>query len=62
MSTGYVDGAVKKSGDGKSWGTAMKILQEATKAAKDGGIIKLAQGTSSALKVPSQITVVGDSR
>ena len=37
--TWYVDGAVSSSGDGKSWQTAVKTIQEAGLSPKFGGVV-----------------------
>ncbi len=41
----YVDGAVSVSGDGTSWQTAFKTIQEGINAAADGDTVLVARGT-----------------
>lgn len=41
----YVDGSMKASGDGKSWETAFKTVQEGIIAAEDGDTVTVASGT-----------------
>ncbi len=41
----YVDGSVPESGDGKTWGTAFKKIQEGIDAASEGDAVIVAQGT-----------------
>lgn len=43
--TWYVDGSVSASGNGQSWETAFKKIQEAIDAASDGHAVIVAQGT-----------------
>jgi hypothetical protein len=40
----YVDASVATAGDGKSWGTAFKRIQEGVDAARDGHTVTVAQG------------------
>ncbi len=42
--TRYVDGSVGASGDGRSWGTAFKTIQQAIDAAYEGETVIVAQG------------------
>jgi hypothetical protein len=44
-STWYVDDSVAASGDGKSWETAFKKIQEGIDAASDGDTVIVAEGT-----------------
>ncbi|MDP2895777.1 MAG: hypothetical protein Q8Q12_04370 [bacterium] len=44
-STWYVKAAVVASGDGRSWDTAFKTVQEGIDASSDGEIVLVAQGT-----------------
>jgi hypothetical protein len=44
-STWYVDGSVSASGDGTTWATAFKKIQEGIDAASDGDTVIVAQGT-----------------
>jgi hypothetical protein len=41
----YVDGTVSNSGDGTSWATAFKTIQEGLDVAVDGDVVTVAQGT-----------------
>ncbi len=41
----YVDASVPESGDGRTWGTAFKRIQEGIDAASDGDAVIVAQGT-----------------
>ncbi len=41
----YVDDSVASSGDGTSWATAFKTIQEGIKAASDGDTVNVAAGT-----------------
>jgi hypothetical protein len=43
--TRYVDGSVSASGDGTSWDTAFKTIQEGINAAADGDTVTVAEGT-----------------
>jgi hypothetical protein len=43
--TWYVDSAVSTSGDGKSWGTAFKTIQNGIDASLDGDTVLVAEGT-----------------
>jgi len=43
--TWHVDGSVLSSGDGRSWKTAMKTVQEGIDAASEGGTVIVAPGT-----------------
>jgi hypothetical protein len=45
VKTWYVDDSVSSSGDGTSWATAFKTIQEGIKAASDGDIVNVATGT-----------------
>ncbi len=44
-STWYVDDAVPSSGDGKSWPTAFKTIQEGINASSDGDTVMVEAGT-----------------
>ena len=41
----YVDDSVSSSGDGTSWGTAFKTIQQGIDASSDGDTVTVAQGT-----------------
>ena len=57
----YVDASVSESGDGTSWETAFKTIQEGVNAATAGDTINVAAGTyKENVVLDKQLTLIGD--